>query len=171
MNFDPRIPVVVDDTPQVIRSDGRSDPGTSGQPVLTVAPAACYYWFGRWRRRMTLSMEEEAVANLDFCESVVGGPTSTFLRSAEIIVDCAGEFTVGVSSPGRPCWKRHCWCVVSGRPCWRHHPYKLKLSISHISYKQTGNILTYHTVRIPWSVIRTADVVIMLTLLFNKNNP
>ena len=63
------------------------------------------------------SMEEEAVANLDFCESVVGGPTSTFLRSAEIIVDCAGDVTVGVSSPGRPCWKRHRWCVVSGRPC------------------------------------------------------
>ena len=152
INFDPRIPVVVDDTPQV------------SAVMVEVTPELV-------ESEDDPSMEEEAMANLDFCESVVGGPTSTFLRSAEIIVDCAGDVTVGVSSPGRPCWKRHRWCVVSGRPCWRHHPYKLKLSISHISYKQTGNILTYHTVRIPWSVIRTADVVIMLTLLFNKNNP
>ena len=38
-----------------------------------------------------LSMEEEVVADLDFCDSVVGGPTSTFLRSADVIVDLAGD--------------------------------------------------------------------------------
>ena len=46
-----------------------------------------------------LSMEEEVVADLDFCDSVVGGPTSTFQRSDDMIVDLAGDVTVGVSSP------------------------------------------------------------------------
>ena len=35
----------------------------------------------------------------DFRECVVGGPTSTFLSSADGIVDLAGDVTVGVSSP------------------------------------------------------------------------
>ena len=46
-----------------------------------------------------LSMKEEVVAELDFCESVVGGPTSAFLSSTDGIVDFAGDFTVVVSSP------------------------------------------------------------------------
>ena len=80
------------------------------------------------------------MADLDFCDYVVGGPTSTCLRSAGLIVylaggitvgvsfpadlgadvtvsvsplaDLAGDITVGVSSPSvcRP-----------GRPCWRCH--------------------------------------------------
>ena len=46
-----------------------------------------------------LSLKKEVVADLDFCDSVVGGPTSTFLSSADGIVDLAGDVTVGVSSP------------------------------------------------------------------------
>ena len=46
-----------------------------------------------------LSMEEVVVADLNFCNSVVGGPTSTPLNSAGLIVDLAGDVTVGVSSP------------------------------------------------------------------------
>ena len=46
-----------------------------------------------------LYMKEEVVADLDFCDSVVRGPTSTFLRSADGIMDPAGGVTVGVSSP------------------------------------------------------------------------
>ena len=45
-----------------------------------------------------LSMQVEVVADLDFRDSVVGGPTSTFLSSADGIVDLAGDVTVGVSS-------------------------------------------------------------------------
>ena len=44
-------------------------------------------------------MEEAVVADLDFCDSVVGGPTSTCLKSAGLIVDLAGGVTIGVSSP------------------------------------------------------------------------
>ena len=44
-------------------------------------------------------MEEEVVADLDLCDSVVGGQTSTFLRSVDGIVDFAGDVTIGVSSP------------------------------------------------------------------------
>ena len=43
-----------------------------------------------------LSMEKEVVADLDFFDSVVGGPTSTLLRSADMIVDLAGDVIVGV---------------------------------------------------------------------------
>ena len=38
------------------------------------------------------------MANLDFCDSVVGGPTSTCLKITKWIVDLAGGITVGVSS-------------------------------------------------------------------------
>ena len=44
-------------------------------------------------------MEEVVVADLDICDYVVGGPTSTCLKSAGVIVDLAGGVTVGVSSP------------------------------------------------------------------------
>ena len=78
-----------------------------------------------------LSMEEEVVADLDFGDSVVGGPTSTFLRSADMIADLAvdvtisvsspadlaGDVTIGVSSRGRPCWRCHCRRGTLGR-CW-----------------------------------------------------
>ena len=47
----------------------------------------------------SLSMEEEVVADLNFCGSVVGGPTSTFLKNTGLIVDLAGDVIVGVSSP------------------------------------------------------------------------
>ena len=46
-----------------------------------------------------LSIEEAVVTDLDFCDSVVGGPTSTFLKNTGLIVDLAGGVTVGVSSP------------------------------------------------------------------------
>ena len=53
-------------------------------------------------RQMTsedsFSMEEAVVANLDFCDSVVRGPTSTFLKNTGLIVDLAGCVTVGVTS-------------------------------------------------------------------------
>ena len=35
----------------------------------------------------------------DFCDSVVGGPTSTFLKNTGLIVCFAGDVTVGVSFP------------------------------------------------------------------------
>ena len=38
------------------------------------------------------------MTDLNFCNSVVGGPTSTPLKSAGLIVDLAGDVTVGVSS-------------------------------------------------------------------------
>ena len=46
-----------------------------------------------------LSLEEVLVADINFCNSVVGGPTSTFLKNTGLIVDLAGDVTVGVSSP------------------------------------------------------------------------
>ena len=46
-----------------------------------------------------LSMEEEVVAELDFCNSVIGGATSTFLSSTDGILDFAGDVTLVVSSP------------------------------------------------------------------------
>ena len=46
-----------------------------------------------------LSIEEVVLANLNFCNSVVGGPTSTPLKSSGLIVDLAGDVTVRVSSP------------------------------------------------------------------------
>ena len=60
-----------------------------------------------------LSMEEEVVVQLNFCNSVIGGPTSAFHRCTDGIVDfaedvilvlsspadLAGDITVGVSSP------------------------------------------------------------------------
>ena len=66
-----------------------ADSGTGSTPLLVRQVA--------WED--DLSMEEEAVADLDICDSVVGGPTSTFLRSADMIVDLAGDVTVIVSSP------------------------------------------------------------------------
>ena len=45
------------------------------------------------------SAEKVVVADLNFCNSVVGGPTSTPLKSAGLIVDLAEDVTVGVSSP------------------------------------------------------------------------
>ena len=45
-----------------------------------------------------LSMEEDVVANLKFCYSVVGGPTSMPMKIDGLIVDLAGDITVGVSS-------------------------------------------------------------------------
>ena len=76
-----------------------------------------------------LSMKEEVVADLDLCDSVVGGPTSTFLSSADGIVDletsplvCHPRPTLletppSLCCPCRPCWRRHRWCVVPGRFC------------------------------------------------------
>ena len=46
-----------------------------------------------------LSLEEVVVADLNFCNYVVGGPTSMFLKNTGFIVDLAGDVTVGVSSP------------------------------------------------------------------------
>ena len=46
-----------------------------------------------------LSLEEVVVADLNFCNSVVGGPTSTFLKKTRLIVDFTGDITVGVSPP------------------------------------------------------------------------
>ena len=45
-----------------------------------------------------LSLEEMVVVDLTFCNSVVGGPTSTLLKSTGWIVDLAGDVTIGVSS-------------------------------------------------------------------------
>ena len=38
-------------------------------------------------------------SGVNYCHSVVGGPTSAFLSGADGIVDLAGDVTVGVSSP------------------------------------------------------------------------
>ena len=43
-----------------------------------------------------LSIEEAVVADLDFCDSVVGGPTSTCLKNTWLVVDLAGGVTVGM---------------------------------------------------------------------------
>ena len=56
-----------------------------------------------------LSMEEEVVADLKFCYSVVGGPTSMPLKIVGLIVDLAGDVTIGVV-PVRPCWT---FCRIS----------------------------------------------------------
>ena len=48
-----------------------------------------------------LSLEEVVVADLNFCKSVVGGPTSTPLKSTGLIVDLAGDVTIDVSSPAK----------------------------------------------------------------------
>ena len=45
-----------------------------------------------------LSMKEKVVAGVNSCDSVVGGPTSTFLSSVDGIVDLAGDITVSMSS-------------------------------------------------------------------------
>ena len=42
------------------------------------------------------------MADLNSCDSVVGGPTSMPLKIAEMIVDLAGDVTVGVSSLADP---------------------------------------------------------------------
>ena len=39
------------------------------------------------------------MADLNFCNYVVGGPTSAPLKSTGLIVDLAGNVTVGVSFP------------------------------------------------------------------------
>ena len=44
------------------------------------------------------SLEEVVLADFNFCNSVVGGPTSMLLKSNGLIVDLAGDVTVGVSS-------------------------------------------------------------------------
>ena len=50
--------------------------------------------------KRTPSLVQQAVlANLDLCNSVVGGPTSTFLSSADGIVALAGYVTTGALSP------------------------------------------------------------------------
>ena len=43
-------------------------------------------------------LQEVVVANLNFCNYVVGGPISVPLKSAALLVDFAGDVTVGVSS-------------------------------------------------------------------------
>ena len=39
------------------------------------------------------------MAELNFCNYVVGGPTSTFLKNTGLILELAGDVTVGVSTP------------------------------------------------------------------------
>ena len=75
--------MLVDETPEPVDSPvpaglAGADGGTNRMP-----PLVC----------------QAVLANLDLCDSVVGGPTSTFLSSADGIVDLAGDVTVGVSSP------------------------------------------------------------------------
>ena len=57
-------------------------------------------------RQMTseddVSADEDVVSDSKFCDTMVGGPTSTPLKIAGLTVDFAGDVTVGVSSPGRP---------------------------------------------------------------------
>ena len=61
-----------------------------------------------------LSMTEEVVAELDFCNSVVGGPTSAFLSSTDGMSSPAYlDMTIGVSSPVDLAGD------VTVRPCWR----------------------------------------------------
>ena len=45
------------------------------------------------------SMEEAVMADLGFCDAVVGGPTSTYLQNTGLLVDLAGDVTTSVSSP------------------------------------------------------------------------
>ena len=53
-------------------------------------------------RQMTseddLSVDEEVVADSKFHDTVVGGPTSMIRKIAKLIVDLAGDVTVGVAS-------------------------------------------------------------------------
>ena len=88
------VAVLVDVTPELVDSPmptglAGAEDDNNGMPPLTRQAGL----------EGDLSMIEEVVADLDFCDSVIGGPTSAFLSSADGIVDLAGDVTVGVSSP------------------------------------------------------------------------
>ena len=85
--------VLVDVTPELVDSPvpagiAGNDGGTKCMPLLVRQTAL----------EDGLSVNEEVMAGVNYCDYMVGGPTSTFLSGADGIVDLAGDVTVSVSS-------------------------------------------------------------------------
>ena len=134
--------VLIDMIPEPMDS-----PVPTGLAMLTVASTT------RQRQMASehnFSMEEVVLTDLDFCDSVVGGPTSTCLAEvassadlAEVVssADLAGDVTVGVMSPLlRREYKRRFRDMQAGvcAYCGRHimHDMARHVSIYHLDLEQ-----------------------------------